>query len=134
MNAYLIKFKDRLLNSNISGRILVPFCGKTLDMKFLYGQGLSVIGIECSEKAVTEFFKENNFTFTIEDHENYKIYTHNDRLKIFQGDFYALTSEIIGGTCNLHWDCGALIASDYADHQKYIDHVKALLSHNSVTL
>ena len=38
---------------------LLPLCGKTRDLKFLYDLGHSVIGIEAMEKAAQEFFDEH---------------------------------------------------------------------------
>ena len=39
--------------------VLVPLCGKSLDMLWLLGQGYRVSGIEISPLAVREFFGEN---------------------------------------------------------------------------
>ncbi|KFA29781.1 thiopurine S-methyltransferase [Xanthomonas vasicola] len=40
------------------GRVLVPLCGKTLDMHWLAAQGHRVLGVELSPLAVTQFFDE----------------------------------------------------------------------------
>ena len=44
-------------------RFLVPLCGKTKDLVFLYEKGFHVIGLEGVEKACLEFFEENNIEF-----------------------------------------------------------------------
>ncbi len=36
--------------------VLVPLCGKSLDLAWLAGQGFNVVGVELSEKAVEAFF------------------------------------------------------------------------------
>ncbi|MDT8321303.1 MAG: hypothetical protein RQ826_12330 [Xanthomonadales bacterium] len=38
--------------------VLVPLCGKSLDLRWLAQRGHAVTGIELSEKAVPEFFYE----------------------------------------------------------------------------
>jgi len=37
-------------------RVLVPLCGKSLDLIWLADQGFEVLGIELAEKAVEDFF------------------------------------------------------------------------------
>ncbi len=39
-------------------RVLVPLCGKSLDMHWLAAQGYRVLGVELSPLAVTQFFEE----------------------------------------------------------------------------
>ena len=46
--------------------VLVPLCGKSLDMAWLAAQGHKVLGIELSQIAVDAFFSENKLTVTKE--------------------------------------------------------------------
>ncbi|MEA9481868.1 hypothetical protein VC290_16130, partial [Xanthomonas campestris] len=39
-------------------RVLVPLCGKTLDLHWLAAQGHRVLGVEISPLAVTQFFDD----------------------------------------------------------------------------
>ncbi len=39
-------------------RVLVPLCGKSVDLLWLVGQGCDVTGVELSEIAVRAFFAE----------------------------------------------------------------------------
>jgi hypothetical protein len=43
-------------------QVFVPLCGKSLDMLWLAGQGLKVVGVELSPLACESFFAENNLT------------------------------------------------------------------------
>ena len=43
-------------------QVFVPLCGKSLDMLWLAGQGLKVVGVELSPLACEAFFAENNLT------------------------------------------------------------------------
>lgn len=40
--------------------VLVPLCGKSLDLKWLADRGHPVVGVELSERAVSEFFEEHH--------------------------------------------------------------------------
>ena len=39
-------------------RILVPACGKSLELGWLKGQGYNVVGVELAEQAVSELFEQ----------------------------------------------------------------------------
>ena len=58
-NSTLLKFFPNL-NIATGETVLVPLCGKSLDLIWLRDQGYKVIGVELSELAVLDFFKENN--------------------------------------------------------------------------
>ena len=57
-NQYMQEFIDRL-EIQPGAHILVPLCGKSLDMLWLVKHGYRVTGIEISELAVQAFFREN---------------------------------------------------------------------------
>jgi len=48
------------LNPQAGQSVLVPLCGKTIDMLWLASQGLQVHGVELYSGAVEDFFSENN--------------------------------------------------------------------------
>ncbi len=50
------------LNVAKGARVLVPLCGKSLDMVWLAEQGYAVVGAELSELAVDAFFAERGLT------------------------------------------------------------------------
>ena len=49
-----------VLGVSEGGCVLMPLCGKSQDMLWLASQGVEVIGVELSEKAVAAFFAENS--------------------------------------------------------------------------
>jgi thiopurine S-methyltransferase len=57
-NRHMQAFTGRL-EIDRGAHVLVPLCGKSLDMLWLLGQGYRVSGIEISPLAVQEFFAEN---------------------------------------------------------------------------
>jgi len=126
---------DKLTNGKVEcKKIFVPFCGKTIDMKYLYDHGLSVVGVEFSALAVESFFKEHSLNYEVSECDSLKVFKHDERLMIVQGDLFKVTPDIIGGACNLHWDRGGLVALEECDHQKYVNHIKSMLSPDSTTL
>jgi hypothetical protein len=46
------------LNVSPEKGVLVPLCGKSLDMRWLEQQGHQVWGVELAEKAITAYFEE----------------------------------------------------------------------------
>lgn len=55
-NALLVRFAARL---GAGTRVLVPLCGKTVDLAYLAAHGHTVVGIELVEDAVRAFFSEH---------------------------------------------------------------------------
>ena len=49
-------------------QVLVPLCGKSLDMAWLAGQGYRVLGVELAESAVIAFFAEQELTPEIDQY------------------------------------------------------------------
>ncbi len=47
-----------------NSRVLVPLCGKTIDMLAIAEYGYFVTGVELSELAVKDFFESNNIPVT----------------------------------------------------------------------
>ena len=57
INSYLTRYWSGL-GLTQGSRVLVPLCGKSLDMLWLAEQGHSVVGIELSRLAIEAFFHE----------------------------------------------------------------------------
>ena len=87
-NKYMRAFMDRL-GIKQGGHILVPLCGKSLDMIWLLEHGYQVTGIEISGVAVDDFFKENNIACRITELPGAKLYI-SERLSIYCADFFSV--------------------------------------------
>ena len=87
-NPYLIQFFSRL-NLSKGQTILVPLCGKSIDMLWLKAQGFEVIGCELSVLACEQFFKENNLSYQPEQKGEYQ-YFKGEQITLIAGDFFAL--------------------------------------------
>jgi len=82
------------LNIEKGASILVPLCGKTLDMIWLRDQGYKVVGAELSSLAVEAFFAENNIAPTVQEEDGFKVFR-ADNIDIWCGDFFALPSGVM---------------------------------------
>ena len=64
-NRHMQAFVDRL-GIEPGAHVLVPLCGKSLDMLWLVQQGYRVTGIELSERAIRDFFVENRLVYELD--------------------------------------------------------------------
>ncbi|MBD9458579.1 thiopurine S-methyltransferase [Pseudomonas sp. PDM05] len=106
-------------------KVLVPLCGKSLDLMWLASQGLRVLGVELSEQAVEAFFSEQNLTPRITARGVFKVYQ-ADSIEIWCGDFFALDAEVLAD-CTALYDRAALIALPPLMRARYTDHLNTLL-------
>jgi len=106
-------------------RVLVPLCGKSLDMIWLAEQGYPVLGVELSEKAVQEFFSEQGLEPLVSQNGAFKVYRAAE-IEIWCGDFFSLRAEDIAG-CHALYDRAAIIALPEAMRQRYVEHLNKVL-------
>lgn len=107
--------------------ILVPLCGKTLDMRWLVEQGYQVIGSELSEDAGRAFFDEQGWDYNREDLGPFVALRGREKpVTLLIGDFFALTAEHIGAIDGFY-DRAATIALPADMRQRYIEHLLSLL-------
>ena len=107
VNPYLQRHWPRLTLTE-GAKVLVPLCGKSLDLIWLASQGQRVLGVELSEQAVEAFFSEQNLTPHITQRGVFKVYQ-ADLIEIWCGDFFALEAEVLAD-CSALYDRAALIA------------------------
>ena len=105
-------------------RVLVPLCGKTPDLLWLEGQGNEVVGVELSEIAVLDFFRENELDYEPVDGTLPGYRATSRRLTIFCGDYFEFHAEPL----DAHYDRGALIALPPDMRKRYAAHTTSLLA------
>ena len=107
------------------GNILVPLCGKSLDMLWLLQEGYSVTGIEINQLAVESFFAENKLGYEVTELEEGQLYCH-ENLRIYCADFFAVelaqTSPI-----DAVYDRASLIALPQEMRGAYVDRLTELI-------
>ena len=113
-------------------RILVPLCGKSLDLLWLLEQGHPVVGVEVSQIAVETFFEENGLSPEVRE-ERYGHRYVVDQLELLCADFFSITRADIGAV-NAFYDRAALIALTPAQRPRYVAHLTQLLGHGTCGL
>jgi thiopurine S-methyltransferase len=106
-------------------RVLVPLCGKSLDMLWLLDQGYRVIGVEISRIATEALFAENSLVPAIDQAGEFIRYR-CDALDILCGDFFALARDT-AGDIDAVYDRASLIALPPAMRAAYAKHLASLL-------
>lgn len=108
--------------------VLVPLCGKSLDMLWLRDNGYHVIGNELVELAVRDFFDENNIKPIQINEGDFQVYRSRD-ITIYTGDFFKLQPSVFQ-SCQAVYDRAALIALDDDTRERY---AKSMLQLNKGT-
>ncbi len=125
----LMRYIGQLMSS---GRILVPLCGKSLDLGWLKDHGCHVVGVELAEQAVSELFEQLELEPTRTPAGAFEIWE-SPGLSVYVGDMFELTTDI-AGTFDAVWDRAALIALNPADRVRYAPHVLSFLNKGSPVL
>jgi len=112
------------LNPQKGQRVLVPLCGKTKDLLWLHGQGLSVHGVELHDPAVKAFFAENELSLPdISQDQDFAHYTHKNMV-ISCGDFFKLSGT---EAYDFIYDRAALVALPAVMRKNYAQVIKRSL-------
>jgi thiopurine S-methyltransferase len=109
--------------------VLVPLCGKTLDMLWLAERGHRVLGVELSELASRAFFEESALTYQerpIDGGILFEAERADLDLRIWCGDFFELTPERFG-TFDACFDRASLIALPEALQERHASRLLNLL-------
>ncbi|CRM03936.1 MULTISPECIES: thiopurine S-methyltransferase [Pseudomonas] len=124
VNPYLLRYWPALGLAQ-GAKVLVPLCGKSLDLMWLASNGYHVFGVELSEQAVEAFFSEQNLTPRITRHGVFKVYQ-ADLIEIWCGDFFALDAGALAD-CTALYDRAALIALPPLMRAQYAEQLNSLL-------
>ncbi|MGU9821855.1 thiopurine S-methyltransferase [Pseudomonas sp. R9.37] len=124
VNPYLQRHWPKLALAE-GAKVLVPLCGKSLDLMWLASLGYRVLGVELSEQAVEAFFSEQGLMPRISQRGVFKVYR-ADLIEVWCGDFFALDAEALAD-CSALYDRAALIALPPLMRAQYAEHLNALL-------
>lgn len=113
-------------------RVLVPLCGKSLDLAWLASQGHEVLGVELSELAVRSFFSEQGLSPTVSARGKLTAYTAGS-VTILQGDFFDLSPGDLAGPIGALYDRAALIALPQPMRARYAAHLSTLVRRNAAS-
>nr|WP_283160979.1 thiopurine S-methyltransferase [Xanthomonas nasturtii] len=106
-------------------RVLVPLCGKTLDMHWLAAQGHRVLGVEISPLAVTQFFDEAGLQPQRHSSAAGEHFIAGP-IEIVCGDAFTLDAGVLAD-CTVVYDRAALVALPADLRRHYLQTVYAHL-------
>jgi thiopurine S-methyltransferase len=108
-------------------RILVPLCGKSLDMLWLAQRDLRVLGVELSQLAVEQFFDEHGLTPQVR-HSGAGEHYVAENIEIIRGDIFDVDADTLRACVGV-FDRAALVALPREMREPYVRHVYGQLSH-----
>lgn len=111
------------VNATRSDSVLVPMCGKSVDLTWLAQKHDTVVGIELSDIAVRAFFAEHFYTPTVTTLGNGQTMYEFDEITIYCGDFFATRIEPV----DVVYDRAALIAMPQEMRQLYADQLLSMV-------
>lgn len=122
VNPNLPKYWDELMGGVDS--VLVPLCGKSLDLVWLAERGHVVRGVEFVREAVEEFFvalQESPQVTTLPSAERHSV----AGLELYRADFFRLSPEVIPRCAGIY-DRAALVAIAPERRAEYFRQLRAL--------
>lgn len=114
------------------GRVLVPLCGKSLDMRWLAGRGHDVLGIELVREAVEQFVAEGGEESTRYCRDDFECFRQG-RIELWCGDFFRFQADETTALAAFY-DRAALIALPAATRQRYAFHLAQLMAPDTAGL
>lgn len=102
--------------SRLGKRVLVPLCGKSVDLAFLAEQGHEVVGVEFVQQAIDEYFEEGG----------------DRRVTMICDDIFNITPERVG-RFDAIYDRAALVALEPSTRERYVAACRALLTPSATT-
>ena len=125
VNHYLERYFERL--GLVEGdRVLVPLCGKSVDMVWLRDRGCAVTGVELSAIAVQDFFSEQGITAGEREDGAFQV-LEGEGIKLLSGDIFALDGGHMANIAAVY-DRAALVALPTEMRARYVDHLLSLLA------
>jgi len=127
----LVKYIDKLFPNGNKGKIFVPLCGKTVDMKWLADNGIDVIGLDAVRVSLEQFYSEHNIENSVEKcadlGQEAEVFKSSDnKIRLYCADMFKFSPDI-EGTFDAIWDRGSLVAIYRKDVPTYAEIIKKLL-------
>jgi thiopurine S-methyltransferase len=124
IHPHLIRFWPQLALAT-GTTVLVPLCGKSLDLGWLHQQGHRVIGVELSHIAIAAYFAERGLLPQRQRLGRFQRYWAGT-LELWCGDLFDLRREDLGEVAAVY-DCAALTALPAASRGHYVRQLSSLL-------
>jgi thiopurine S-methyltransferase len=131
VNEHLRRFWEQLAPP-AGARVLVPLCGKSLDLLWLAGENHPVTGVELSPLAVAAFFDDNGLKPERRRDGAFDVWE-SEEVRLLLGDIFDLEAPQVAD-CAAVYDRAALIALPPAMRRRYVQHLCACLPPAAPTL
>lgn len=124
VNPYLTYFygnKGPAIEQREKLKVFVPLSGKSKDMLWLSQNSYKVFAVECSDRAVKDFFEENALNYKHAEKDQHALYQSSDLpsiIEVYQGDFFDLQQQDLDDVTDI-FDRASLIALPVEMRQKY---------------
>jgi thiopurine S-methyltransferase len=125
VHAGLTRYHELLLPTQ-QGRVLVPLCGKSLDLPWLASRCDEVVGSEWVEQAIETFFSEQGLQASRRDLGEHCQHQ-NGNLSLIDGDFLTLRVDEIG-RFEACWDRAAMVALPRDTRRRYVPQLVSLMN------
>lgn len=112
--------------------VLVPLCGKTLDLKWLANRGYQVVGIDVSAKALHAVMDDVDEPFIEDSSHGFTIYR-SDNIKLWEGDFLNLPVTAVP-TPNVIYDKASIVALPPDMRKEYTNKILQLCGNQTEIL
>ena len=119
-NELLVKHWPQI-NAPNHCNVLVPLCGKSLDMVWLAEQGHTISGLELVQQAVKEFYSDNQLQYTTQDYETHVLYN-GGPFTIYNGNMLEIECGQI--QADAWYDRAAMIAIDPSMRRRYVEQIR----------
>ncbi len=100
--------------------VLVPLCGKSLDLRWLVAQGHEVVGVELVAQAVEQLFADGASSPVRGTRGTYESWQ-EPGLCVLHGDVFALEAALLPRPVTGVWDRASLVALPPNRRREYVD-------------
>lgn len=139
VNSVLEKYADSRLLLKDNARVLVPLCGKSIDMTYIAAKDTvsQVVGVEGVRKALDEFCQENShLQIQAETPARGAAFEalRGQKILLLRGDFFGLDASVAEGYFDAVWDRGSLVAIMPALRPEYVKIIGKVMAPGGVIL
>lgn len=113
------------LNVPRAAKVLVPLCGKSVDMRWLADAGHPVLGVEFAPQAIEQFVAERRHEILRYHQAGFDI-VRQGSIELWQGDFFHLHIRQVA-EIEAFYDRASLIALPKPTRQRYAFHLAQLV-------
>ncbi len=110
---------------SLSSPVLIPLCGKTLDIDWLAQQSFDVVGVDVSPLALKAVVARNSGAWSTQTHPKAVVHSHR-RIQLWEADFFDWAQTAQATYCWV-WDRAAFVAIDPSLRTHYLQAMAQLL-------